>query len=423
MDVFIVTVASIILVYYTTKNKKMNIMPLQLALILNIGVLTMPGIVMISFFTPDTLVNQHNISEETKNIVLVLYLISFFLIVVATKFAINIENKLHVDTEVIPWHIALSFLVSIVGLLIIVVLQRGLENIPLYSLINGDPLQAAINKKLYMTKMLPTSSEVLNQLLRFGALFLYFYQLLRYFSNKTSKGILVSSFIVVCIVFTLDGHKGPLLFIIIGSLYIIFLKDRSKFLIKYIFYGFLLFISFIFWYAYALNINQYDISFLFEKFVERAFFLQSAGMYIIIETFDPDINLIKHGMIGASYLFDDLPPRAFSVIMEELYGYSDTNVNMNSYFISEAYSWGGLYGALASSIIIFFHIIISNKIIAKFSRNNYDMYVSLSLVYYLFYFPLVQGFNSFLYFRNLAFFTFCCLFVLFMLKKIKFSAK
>ena len=79
MDVFIVTVASIILVYYTTKNKKMNIMPLQLALILNIGVLTMPGIVMISFFTPDTVVNQHNISEETKNIVLVLYLISFFL--------------------------------------------------------------------------------------------------------------------------------------------------------------------------------------------------------------------------------------------------------------------------------------------------------------------------------------------------------
>ena len=157
--------------------------------------------------------------------------------------------------------------------------------------------------------------------------------------------------------------------------------------------------------AYFFDITEFeDIAFLIEKVVTRLFIMQNQGMYYIVEHISPDFKWLKNGAILSSVFFSDIPQRADGVVMEKMYGYAPSNVNMNTYFLGQAYSIAGTIGMVISSFIMGSHLCLYLVIFKKLYQKNIAFFMPLSVVFYLFFIPINQGFNSFLYGRNVIFF-------------------
>ena len=382
-----------------------------LVLILSIGIVVAPGVLLVTFFSPDVLINQLGISDETK----VVFFTYFIASVVMMLFAERLINRYDGNFGFAPPQISLLYIGSVVlwVMLFLIVFSRGIYNIPLFSLFLNSAEEAAIIKKMYMTKQLPQANVLIDQCARFMSTVLLFYSFGSYLiKNKITYFLVFVSILIPSFLYLmLDGHKAQLVLIIFALLVVYYrvnmrVSTGNVNVYKVVLIGVATLIVFIWYYVEALGLGVREVEFVLSKLIERAFFMQSAGAYIIFDSIQPNLEYLKNGFLGATYVFDDIPEPVFSVIMTETYGVSETNVNMNSYFISEAYAWGGDAGVIFSIFYIFAFTIASVRVIQYISRRDFLLFNSMLAAYFVFYYPILQGFNSFLYLRNLVYFVF-----------------
>ena len=191
-----------------------------------------------------------------------------------------------------------------------------------------------------MNGHLPKAPEILNQVLRYLSLLLTCFIAYNFSDIRKPKLMKTLWFLLILacsLVFVgIDGHKAPPLLLIVTVLLLIAIRKQKFLKLKNIFIPIVFFFMFFLLFSASISLGDRNIS---EVFLERIFFGQTAGAIFIVDRFDPNFELIKHGFIGASHVFSDLPEHAHSSIMRTVYGVSNTNVNMNSIFIGEAFSW------------------------------------------------------------------------------------
>jgi len=393
-------------------------------MIMSFGIMILPGLMSLLLFEPDVLVIKRATNYQT--IVLAL-LYSFIVCLISCIWIAHerrIIKKLQVGNIKLLHVNKITVLVFInIMVLLGIIFTRRVENIPLFHLLRFDALLAAEIKYQYMHKLIPTAPEVLNQYLRFFSSIAFFYCVFnfrRIQGNAVMKIILtITTFLLALIFFALDGHKSPAFLLVIGMLLLISVRKQKLIHHVNILIGLLVMISFYSLFASTISLGDRN---LLEVFAERLFYGQMSGTIFIMDRFAPDLELLKHGFIGASHIFDNLPRKADSIIMEEIYGISSTNVNMNSFFISEAFSWGGHFGIWFSIIFMFLYVIAVLHFLKFVSGRCYEIYYPLSASFFIFYFPILQGFNTFLYGRNLIFFVvFSSIFVFFRRSRFRIS--
>lgn len=285
-------------------------------------------------------------------------------------------------------------------------LKIGINNIPLIVSFRGDLVAAQILKAQLITGEISKLPEFLNQIFRILIPLVPFMAANQVFSqngSKKHKWTLILSFLAAAVYYTYDLQKAPLFLFVFGLMFIHAYHRGLRWKILIIIP--MLIIALLGINAFYFNItNLNDIMFLIEKVVTRLFIMQNQGMYYIVEHIKPDTEFLKTGAILSSFIFSDLPERPSSIVMKIMYGYSAANVNMNTYFLGQAYSSAGTIGVILSSLIIGSHLCIYLVIFKKLYKKNIEFFMPLSVVFYLFFIPINQGFNSFLYGRNAIFF-------------------
>lgn len=386
---------------------------------LTFGVMLLPGLICIVFFDLEVLVQRKNVDSSTVVLVLVCALVSFLYSIKWVRHFNKIDwrNGAYYPRFGIKDQL-LYFWVN-VFLLLACVFFRGVDNLPLKAMIFDNAFEAARVKYDYMNGLLPRAPTLLAEVAKFSILFsgllsAYTVQPFRKGIGK-SQILLVGSLVLAICFLALDGHKAP--GIVFSGLIATILFNRNVIGIKssLVFFTFLLFVMFTIFIS-SIQLGERDPSW---TFIERALFGQTAGAILIIDKFKPDFDLVFHGMLGAGTFFDDLPNHAHVQIMEVVYGPSSTNVNMNSFYIGEAFSWGGVWGVIFSMFFIFIFGSVSLSVMRWLCFGNQSVRCSLLILYFFSFFPILQGFNSILYGRNLFFFLLGWAFVLFVYRLLK----
>jgi len=368
--------------------------------------MVLPGLIALALFQPDVLVIKKQVAQKSIHMVLALSIIIAIISVFWVRFERHILKNIRFNSvKHIPFsRVQLFFLLAVLGLFAVISL-RGIGNIPLFYVLALDFEGAAIAKFNFMNGNLRRAPETLNQMLKYLLPMLTFF--IAYNFSQIRKPKITKIFWLILILSSgvvfvaIDGHKVAPFMIIIGVMLLSDIRKKRFARLKNLFVPVTLLLLLFYLFSSSITLGDRNIT---NVFIERIFFSQTSGAIFIIDRFNPDLELIKHGFIGTSYLFSDLPEHAHSSIMKTVYGVSNTNVNMNSIFIGEAFSWGGMKGAYFSIVFISFYVPLVLFIFNRLSKRNAALYFPITAVFFIFYFPIIQGFNSFLYGRNLIFF-------------------
>lgn len=417
-NIFITIVALYVL--YTVAGikivgKRSN--PFGLFLILNIFLLSVPGIILVYSSNIETFINIgiFSVSNSTINYVTYSFFISLLIFIVMLFGTSYIFNGFYIppnlESTVYQKNAARRFIIISTTLniifLIALFLKIGINNIPILVSFSGDINTAQILKAQLITGELSKLPETINQIFRILIPLTAYMAADQYYSNnitRKNKIFFILSFITAFIYYSYELQKAPV-FIFIFGLMFIYSYHRGLswkiFLILPLLVVALLGVN-----AFYFDITEFDdLAFLVEKVSNRLFIMQNQGMYYIVEHITPSFVYLKNDAILSSYIFSEIPQRADATVMEIMYGYAESNVNMNTYFLGQAYSIAGTLGIVLGSLVIGFHLCSYLVIFKKLYKRNISFFMPLSVVFYIFFVPINQGFNSFLFGRNVIFFT------------------
>lgn len=391
--------------------------PFGLFVAINFFLMSLPGIILV--FSPyvDTILNVGMFSVSSSTIDYVTYsffisLLIFIVMLLGTSYIFNgfyipsnLESTFH-QKDAARRFIVISTTLSII-FLIALFLKIGINNIPILVSFSGDITTAQILKAQLITGELSKLPETINQIFRILIPLTAYMAADQYYSNNTirkNKIFFILSFITAFIYYSYELQKAPV-FVFIFGLMFIYTYHRGLswkiFLILPLLVVALLGVN-----AFYFDITDFDdLVFLVEKVSNRLFIMQNQGMYYIVEHITPSFDYLKNDAILSSYIFSEIPQRADATVMEIMYGYAESNVNMNTYFLGQAYSIAGTLGIVLGSMVIGFHLCSYLVIFKKLYKRNISFFMPLSVVFYLFFVPINQGFNSFLFGRNVIFFT------------------
>lgn len=190
--------------------------------------------------------------------------------------------------------------------------------------------------------------------------------------------MLFSSLVISIFYLLLEGHKAPAFLFLTSFIvfrYYLFgfrLSIANVFLLVFLPLGLLVLYIFSFGYADSLS---YGV----KKFLERLFVGQTQGLYYVVEYVDPSISYIKSMLPFSSLFFSDAT-RAVEDVVSYVYGFSVTTVNMNSLFITDAYSIFGILGVIFFTVYFSFFVYILFIFLKSFSRSFHVIVIPLSFV-------------------------------------------
>lgn len=192
----------------------------------------------------------------------------------------------------------------------------------------------------------------------------------------------IISFILSFLYLSFDLQKGPFLLLCLMSLFI-FMRfcQRNNFFIYFVF-AFLGCFFVIYLYSFFMGKNIFDM--IFYVF-ERPVYGQIQGMYYMYQYYTPSLGaMFSKFYFSSVFMSEIVPPDVF--IVDYVYPNSEHVVNVNSFFLGEAWSFLGRWG------VYFFPWV-----------------VAISVVFYMFYFiiflmkknPLLGYLMSFVFFSML----------------------
>jgi len=386
------------------------ILPVTSLFTLNYFIFSLPGILFLYLLKSrvDDFSHYGKISEATVNLVTYSYLWSMLLIIALTYYFLKYVSFLrcrYLDIQrrsITPslsavWVIVLiQFALVLFGMFYI-----GIANIPIFYLLDGDFGQAMILKARMLNGTIPSGIPYIGLILKIYILFvpLYLFNIsltnIKFGKSFFYKVPLYLSIIIVMFYQIYQAHKAPFFIYIITLLAInSYYKGLNKKAILVIIVSLIvLFVFFIS--SYGID-NLENALILFSN---RAFLSQNFGMYLIVEWVKPNLDYLLAGIPFVNN-FAELPPRADELVMAYLGMKGEGNVNMNTYFLGEAYSALGTLGLVISPLFVFFSLIFISLFYGLGMKVSKNIFFPMLYVHLFFFFPMNQTFNRVVYFTE-----------------------
>ncbi|MFM1703589.1 hypothetical protein ACJ5ZS_21665 [Aeromonas salmonicida] len=374
--------------------------PIGLFYIIQIFIFSMPGVLMISFMGVQSIrydgISGPKLLEIGGWYFYALMIMSFVLCVSFRIFnissyntAIRNINKFYVNNY---WSGAV---VLIWFCLICTLIQFFLFEKPsVYYLFKGDALVAyqsrvdmQTNPSKYYPPFIRTFLVFINIYQSYITLFIY-----KGLVNRSKKhGIYLLVSIVIAIYHSFyETQKAPFIMLIMGLIFIMQLYTKStKNTIGYI--AFLFVISIL----TTSVIMDLDINSAIEGVFDRVLLGQNQGFYHIINVISPNEKYLFQDFYFAESLGIKVA-RADIDVLPYIYGDRDDVVNVNSFFLGQAWSMFGLLGLIMSPFIVGIVIAMIIKIIDVLISYDRVIFVPF-MIYMIPSLSVNQSFTQFLY--------------------------
>ena len=409
---------------YLSKNYSLKLIgkhahPIGLVFFVKLFLTSAIGIVLVMGEYYD---NNHNIIEGVNDDSLIIvtvaffysYLLFFILTIFTKKIDLKKYHKPNIDANV-KFICSILFLMFIYNVYIYIMAEG---NLPIFLLLSGEG-SIAVNtlKAFFLTDQLGIKIPYIDLLIKLIFPFSSIYILNIIYTNSGIKYLKILfgiSIILNLFYLTHDGQKAPffILLIMLGFLSSYY-KGISK---KVILLGFIALIGLQQMYVVSHSITDKYSSIMENPFFNRLFIGQSRGMYYIDDWIEPDIVYMKHA-IPLIHKFDDSDmQRADAKVMIMRFGKTDIHVNMNTYYLGEAYSMLGNAGYIIAPIIVTISLFIYLFIFNRLYRKDYIFFLPVSIVFFL-NIPITQAFYPFI-FQKEAIVQFLMIGVLYMIYKI-----
>tara|TARA_B100000446_G_scaffold188212_1_gene221152 strand:+ start:1627 stop:2844 length:1218 start_codon:yes stop_codon:yes gene_type:complete len=297
-----------------------------------------------------------------------------------------------------------------------------IDVIPLYSIWSGVDLNEALSlaKKSHLSSD-SYSIPYVSKFFDFSNIFAPLLVLILFLRRTVSRFLLVFTYFVSFIYLSLDLQKAPFLLLCIMSIYIAIIFSSSikvivfRVLCAVVVCGFVLFI-----YSFFMGKDFID---MFLYLLDRPVFGQIQGMYYIYEYYPPSIE----AMFSKFYFYTEssesvIPPDVY--IARYVYPDNENIVNVNTFFIGEAWGFGASTGVylftLLVTLSICFYILFWSFLFRFFTHITYLM----SIVFFTT-LPINQSLQFIIYQKYFLyyflFFVIPLFFIFFLIKLARFK--
>lgn len=383
--------------------------PFGLFVFIQFIVISVPGVILISFLGYDS-ERYNGINEYSRFVIGVWYIYTFitlfFCLFLLVKYGgMNWYKKYISNTISYEQYIKCFYMLIFISFVFLVLKAVFSKPAPIYYLILGDidkAYETRIDMQLNPSEYyIPYFSRFITMFIIYQFYFCFYFYMFSSKKKNIMRVLLVVSFSMAALEALYDTQKAPLVFLLLGALFIYQLKSRNFF--KLLMPCVLLIGTVVFLQSLVTGA---DISESIGKAVDRFILGQNQGFYHIINSIIPNEKYWFNGFFFIEQ-FGIEPARAdMDVLPYTIYAGTDI-VNVNSYFMGEAWSMFGYYGLLISPFVVAFMIFLYLKII--------DLYIGVEPVFtipFMIYFVpemrVQQSFTYFLYSK-----TFILSFILF----------
>lgn len=417
MEIFIALFISLLILLFLYKlfdNTPLNFLgpkshPFGLFVFIQFIVVSVPGVILISFLQYGS-ERYYGISEYNRFTIGIWYLYTFVMLFFCLYLLIrygglNWYKKsvgVTLGYEKYSKYFYMLIFISFMFLLLKLALSKPA---PIYYLILGDidkAYQTRIDMQLNPSEYyIPYFSRFITMFIIYQFYFCFYFYMFASKKKAIMRVLIVFSFIMAALEALYDTQKAPLVFVLLGALFIYQLRNRNIF--KLLVPGALLVATVV---ILQSLVTGADFSESMNKAVDRFILGQNQGFYHILNSIIPNEKYWFNGFFFIEQ-FGIEPARAdMDVLPYTIYAGTDI-VNVNSYFMGEAWSMFGYYGILFSPFVVALMIFIYLKII--------DLYIGVEpafgvpfMIYFVPEIRVQQSFTYFLYSK-----TFVLSFVLF----------
>lgn len=245
---------------------------------------------------------------------------------------------------------------------------------PLFFLLSGDPLKAAESRYLIQTGVVSVDVKYLSKVVEILGFYsvIYTFILYKIFDKKVYLTYFLLFFVLVCSNLVFDAQKAPII-IIVSCLFFVTIVIDNK--VRYFFY-FTLLISFLVVLISYLSSSDESFNFnIFLSVIDRVLIGQNQGMYYIYDY----LNVNYYDVF--SWLSDDAFKPADKLVIKfmDFYAGNSNIVNVNTYFMGEAWYSMGWFGLILSPFIISFVFLLFLLIFDYLLCKNYLLYFPLAI--------------------------------------------
>lgn len=372
--------------------------PFSLFVILQFCILSIPGVVIISFLGYQS--NRYaGIDPQMNHTIGYWYIYSFliyfsFLFVLMKYSGCSWYNK-YIAKEIVSDDYHKVFYLVIAFAIALFIIKVSLSKVsPLWYLLLGDAnkaYQVRVDMQLNHDKYyLPIVSKFISQYLIYQFYFCLYYFLFIKQKSKSLFVLLSISFFLACIESLYDTQKAPLIFLLVGAIFIIYLKKKN--FLKITFPLVLIFIILIILQSF---VGGSDLNTGVKHAIDRFILGQNQGFYHIINSIVPDQKYWFNGFYFINQFGIDVSRADVDVLPFTIYKNSSI-VNVNSYYLGEAWSMFGTVGLVISPFIVSLVSFLYIKIIDLFIGNE-PLFTIPFMIYFIPSMNIQQSFNYFLY--------------------------
>ncbi|MFU1554107.1 hypothetical protein ACM3N8_10190 [Aeromonas sp. A04] len=394
--------------------------PIGFVIAFQILILTLPGVLIISYGS-DCLgsITCSLVSESVKSKVL----IDYFIVIIALFISISISFLIGgCRYEFTPVSNDRGlYLVSSIILVFLILIAKIVftKNIPLFTAISGNVVDAEIQKASILRGEDGISLPIINFFIKYFPLYAYYSCLIAFLNKTCTKKLVFISFFITSLCILYDLQKGPLVMMVIGSFWLYWARYGK---IKSIIVGglfTLLIISFLFYISFDFG---GDSSYFFDAILNRLFVAQADGMFWVYNFSKPSDTYLYWGLPFAS-LLDIKQVDPLSDIIRHVFPDANASwVNATSFLIGEAKA---IFGDYSMGVVI---LTVAANTILLCIISTWLMRVNKAIFYPAIFvmtqtLPLANNITDLLYGRFLLGFILFMLFPLFALqfeKCIKF---
>jgi oligosaccharide repeat unit polymerase len=393
-----------------------NVHPFALSIIIQFCIFSLPGVIVVSFLGYDS-ARYYGISESTRIYIglwyvysLLIYFTVFFIL--ASVFRLknynrNISHPLSYDKHMV--YVTILLFLSIIFLFTKLFFSR---KAPIFYLLDGDYAGAYIARvdiqKYPQYYYIPYVSNVMSLLMIFQFYFIFYFYV---FSTKKTFKLtcyILISFIIAVIECLYETQKAPIIFLMFGALFIIYLK-KNKIIRIIAPLGIIVFFIILL----QSTVSGTDLNEGFNSAADRFLLGQNQGFYHIINSITPDSKywftnfyfVERLGGTGARADVDVIPFLNYVTSLDI--------VNVNSYYLGEAWSMFGYYGLLISPVVVALSMFVFIKVLDVLIGVSASFFIPYA-IYIIPEFRINQSFTYFLYGKDFVFRTILMLIIFIM---------
>lgn len=344
---------------YTWPLGGLNAHPVYFVFITQVLVLTLPGVLILTFFDSCAgSITCEIVSADVKKQVMLDYFIVLNSMLLAIMFSYIIVRGRSDFKPVSCGNRNFLFYSLCVTILIIIIKILSVKQVPLFMALFGDKEGAEVQKAAILRGEDGFSFPVLNFMIKYFPLYFYYTVLIAYLKKQCSLIFLLLSFALVSLAMLYDLQKAPVVIMLIGSFWLYWASFGKT---KIIFFGgvlSLILIGFLFYISYDFG---GDSDYFINAVINRTFIAQNDGMYWVYQFYDflPGKDIYKYWGIPLAQTFG-LPQSdpLSDIIMVVFPNANDSWVNTTTFLLGEAKAIFGDYSAFIASIIVFINVAI-----------------------------------------------------------------